>query len=60
MEDIKTHKYSKDIRLINENHFLTLRKKVKKKEYFSQNEDVLKKFQTKDEIIDIQFDNNSF
>ena len=56
MEDIKTHKYSKDIRLINENHFLTLRKKVKKKEYFSQNEDVLKKFQTKDEIIDIQFD----
>ena len=57
MEEKKIDKYSKEIRLINENHFLSLRKKMKSKEYFEKKAYLLKSIEN-DNDIDINKINN--
>ena len=56
MEDFKIDKYSKEIRLINQNHFLSLRKKIKNNEYHNKYNHILKKTETDNENIKFNFD----
>ena len=51
MEDFKIDKFSKEIRLINQNHFLSLRKQLKNNEYYNKNYHLLKKIETDNDII---------
>ena len=51
MEDFKIDKFSKEIRLINQNHFLSLRKQLKNNEYYNKNYHLLKKIENDNDII---------
>ena len=56
MEDFKKDKYSKEIRLINQNHFLSLRKTLKNNEYHNKNNDKLKRIEADNDNIKLNFD----
>ena len=55
MED-KINKFSQNIRLKNENHFLSLRKKIKNKEYYEKKINKLKRIENDKEINKINLD----
>lgn len=55
MED-KINKFSQNIRLKNENHFLYLRKKIKNKEYYEKKINKLKRIENDKEINKINLD----
>jgi len=60
MEKNNNNKYSKEIRLINENHFLSLRKNIKNKEINIKNNFLIKENERNKKINEINFDAKSF
>mgnify|MGYP002624918240 CR=1 FL=1 len=60
MEKNTNKKDSKDIKLINENHFLSLRKNMKNKAIYTKNNYLIKENERNKNIIEINFDAKNF